>query len=73
VPFLLITGYLDQQAACERLGYPHLAKPFSLQALANAAMTAMRKGPASPRITQSSGGSHRSRAATHELHQFGCN
>jgi len=42
VPVLLISGDLERQDSCEVLGYPHLAKPFSLRSLADAAIAAVR-------------------------------
>ncbi len=41
LPILLISGHLETQASCKLYGYPHLAKPFSLNELAKAAMAAM--------------------------------
>ena len=42
VPVLLVSGHLRRQAVCIAHGLPVLAKPFTMSALAEAAMTTVR-------------------------------
>jgi DNA-binding response OmpR family regulator len=42
VPVLLVSGHPDEQQLCELVSYPHLNKPFSLDALSKSVTSILR-------------------------------